>query len=166
MNISKQWVEAQGRVMLLVCWLVDIIFAMGICWFWSSSRCNGFLYWSERSSTASIQQQRARLGRQLENTVSRPSPSTDPRNPLGRSNEEQARAATNDDGEAKVFFELNGQPRTIRVPDRKAAAVSTKMPKAEVGNPNHIGAPMPGVVATVAAQAGKEVKAGRQIRRR
>ncbi|MCY4333082.1 MAG: pyruvate carboxylase [Litoreibacter sp.] len=72
----------------------------------------------------------------------------------------QARAATNDDGEAKVFFELNGQPRTIRVPDRKAAAVSAKMPKAEVGNPNHIGAPMPGVVATVAAQAGKEVKEG------
>ncbi|MEM7471351.1 MAG: pyruvate carboxylase [Pseudomonadota bacterium] len=72
----------------------------------------------------------------------------------------QARAATNDDGEAKVFFELNGQPRTIRVPDRKAAAVVAKMPKAEVGNPNHIGAPMPGVVATVAAQPGKEVKEG------
>jgi pyruvate carboxylase len=72
----------------------------------------------------------------------------------------QARAATNDDGEAKVFFELNGQPRTIRVPDRKAAAVVAKMPKAEVGNPNHVGAPMPGVVATVAAQAGKEVKEG------
>ncbi|MEM6596027.1 MAG: pyruvate carboxylase [Pseudomonadota bacterium] len=72
----------------------------------------------------------------------------------------QARAATNDDGEAKVFFELNGQPRTIRVPDRKAAATSAKMPKAEVGNPSHIGAPMPGVVATVAAQAGKDVKEG------
>ncbi|MEM9582677.1 MAG: pyruvate carboxylase [Pseudomonadota bacterium] len=72
----------------------------------------------------------------------------------------QARAATNDDGEAKVFFELNGQPRVIRVPDRKAAAVVAKMPKAEVGNPNHIGAPMPGVVATVAAKAGTEVKEG------
>ncbi len=72
----------------------------------------------------------------------------------------QARAATNDDGEAKVFFELNGQPRVIRVPDRKAAAVVAKMPKAEVGNPNHVGAPMPGVVASVAAQAGAEVKEG------
>ncbi len=72
----------------------------------------------------------------------------------------QARAATNDDGEAKVFFELNGQPRTIRVPDRKVAAVVAKMPKAEAGNPNHIGAPMPGVVATVAAQIGKKVKEG------
>lgn len=72
----------------------------------------------------------------------------------------QARSATNDDGEAKVFFELNGQPRVIRVQDRKAAAVVAKMPKAEVGNPNHVGAPMPGVVATVAVTAGTEVKEG------
>ena len=72
----------------------------------------------------------------------------------------QARSATNDDGEAKVFFELNGQPRVVRIQDRKAAAVVAKMPKAEVGNPNHIGAPMPGVVATVAVKAGAEVKEG------
>jgi pyruvate carboxylase len=72
----------------------------------------------------------------------------------------QARSATNEDGEAKVFFEINGQPRTIRVPDRKIASAVTKMAKAEAGNPNHIGAPMPGVVATVAAQVGKEVKEG------
>ncbi|GFE63535.1 pyruvate carboxylase [Litoreibacter roseus] len=72
----------------------------------------------------------------------------------------QARGETNDDGEAKIFFELNGQPRVIRVPDRKVAAVSAKRPKAEVGNADHIGAPMPGVVATVAAQAGSKVKSG------
>ncbi|WP_298356512.1 pyruvate carboxylase [uncultured Litoreibacter sp.] len=72
----------------------------------------------------------------------------------------QARSATNDDGEAKVFFELNGQPRVVRIQDRKAAAVVAKMPKAEVGNPNHIGAPMPGVVATVAVKPGAEVKEG------
>ena len=72
----------------------------------------------------------------------------------------QARSATNADGEAKVFFEINGQPRTIRVPDRKIASAVAKMAKAEAGNPNHIGAPMPGVVATVAAQVGKKVKEG------
>jgi pyruvate carboxylase len=72
----------------------------------------------------------------------------------------QARSATNEDGEAKVFFEINGQPRTIRVPDRKIASAVAKMAKAEAGNPNHIGAPMPGVVATVAAQVGKKVKEG------
>ena len=72
----------------------------------------------------------------------------------------QALAEANEDGEVKVFFELNGQPRTIRVADRKAAASAVKRPKAELGNPNHIGAPMPGVVASVAAQVGKAVKEG------
>ncbi|WP_226781876.1 pyruvate carboxylase [Oceaniglobus trochenteri] len=72
----------------------------------------------------------------------------------------QAIGETNEEGEAKVFFELNGQPRLIRVPDRKFSAASAKRPKAEVGNPAHLGAPMPGVVATIAAQAGKKVKEG------
>ncbi|MFT5060887.1 MAG: pyruvate carboxylase [Sulfitobacter sp.] len=72
----------------------------------------------------------------------------------------QALAQANEDGEVKVFFELNGQPRTIRVADRKAAASAVKRPKAELGNPNHIGAPMPGVVASVVVQAGAKVKEG------
>ena len=72
----------------------------------------------------------------------------------------QAVGDTNEEGEAKVFFELNGQPRTIRVPNRKAAASSTKRAKAEGGNPAHIGAPMPGVVASIAVSNGAEVKAG------
>ena len=67
---------------------------------------------------------------------------------------------TQDDGEVRVFFELNGQPRTIRVPDRKVKASKAAAPKAEVGNPNHIGAPMPGVVASVAVKAGDTVKEG------
>ncbi len=72
----------------------------------------------------------------------------------------QAQGETNEEGEARVFFELNGQPRTIRVPDRSASATQAARPKAEIGNPRHVGAPMPGVVATVAAQAGAKVKAG------
>jgi len=72
----------------------------------------------------------------------------------------QAVAEMNEDGEVKVFFELNGQPRTIRVANRLAAAEKASRPKAEAGNANHIGAPMPGVVATVAVQAGQKVKEG------
>ncbi|MEQ5868406.1 pyruvate carboxylase [Sagittula sp. NFXS13] len=72
----------------------------------------------------------------------------------------QAVGETQDDGEVRVFFELNGQPRTIRVPDRKAKASSAARPKAEVGNPNHIGAPMPGVVSSVAVKVGDKVKEG------
>jgi len=67
---------------------------------------------------------------------------------------------TNEEGEVRVFFELNGQPRTVRVPNRLVASAAAKRPKAEMGNPNHIGAPMPGVVASVGVTAGQHVKAG------
>ncbi len=72
----------------------------------------------------------------------------------------QALGETDDNGEIRVFFELNGQPRTIRVPNRKVKAASGARPKAEVGNPDHVAAPMPGVVASVAVQPGQKVKEG------
>ncbi|MGR3493867.1 pyruvate carboxylase [Citreimonas sp.] len=72
----------------------------------------------------------------------------------------QAVGDTQDDGEVRVFFELNGQPRTIRVADRKAKAASGARPKAELGNPAHVGAPMPGVVASVTVQQGQKVSEG------
>ena len=72
----------------------------------------------------------------------------------------QAVGETNEDGDVKVFFELNGQPRTIRVPNRLIKSQTAQRPKAEEGNPNHIGAPMPGVVATVAVTVGQQVHEG------
>ncbi|TCO69198.1 pyruvate carboxylase [Rhodovulum euryhalinum] len=67
---------------------------------------------------------------------------------------------TTEEGDVRVFFELNGQPRVIRVPDRKAKAKVAKRPKVELGNPGHVGAPMPGAIATVAVSAGQKVKTG------
>ncbi|MAM24064.1 MAG: pyruvate carboxylase [Rhodobacteraceae bacterium] len=72
----------------------------------------------------------------------------------------QATSDTNEDGEVKVFFELNGQPRVIRVADRVVKASAAQRPKAEAGNENHVGAPMPGVVASVGAVAGAKVAKG------
>ncbi|MDQ2089286.1 pyruvate carboxylase [Marimonas arenosa] len=72
----------------------------------------------------------------------------------------QAVGETNEDGEVKVFFELNGQPRVIRVPNRLVKSQTAQRPKAEDGNANHIGAPMPGVVASVAVTAGQQVHEG------
>ncbi|GAA6163135.1 pyruvate carboxylase [Pelagimonas sp. KU-00592-HH] len=72
----------------------------------------------------------------------------------------QAIGETDENGEVKVFFELNGQPRVIRVPNRLVKSSTAARPKAEVGNANHIGAPMPGVVASVAVSAGQDVKEG------
>ena len=72
----------------------------------------------------------------------------------------QAIGETNEEGDARVFFELNGQPRVIRVPNRKVKSTAAARPKAENGNINHIGAPMPGVVASVAVLTGAQVHAG------
>ncbi|MEZ5733118.1 MAG: pyruvate carboxylase [Paracoccaceae bacterium] len=72
----------------------------------------------------------------------------------------QAVGETNHEGDVRVFFELNGQPRVVRIPDRAIKAKTTVRPKAAEGNPNHIGAPMPGSVAAVAVSAGQKVNAG------
>ncbi|EHK58342.1 pyruvate carboxylase [Allomesorhizobium alhagi] len=66
-----------------------------------------------------------------------------------------------DKGMVTVFFELNGQPRRIKVPDRvHGASASRARRKAEPGNEAHVGAPMPGVVSALAVAAGQGVKAG------
>ena len=72
----------------------------------------------------------------------------------------QAVAEVTDDGDVKVFFELNGQPRVIRVPNRAIKAKTAAKPKASDGNAGHIGAPMPGSIASVAVQVGQKVNAG------
>ena len=73
----------------------------------------------------------------------------------------QAIGETNDKGMITVFFELNGQPRRVKVPDRAHGAGGSGVKrKAEAGNDNHIGAPMPGVVSTIAVSAGQKVASG------
>jgi len=73
----------------------------------------------------------------------------------------QTMGETDEKGEKKVFFELNGQPRIIKVPDRiHGAGSAITLRKAEDGNPLHIGAPMPGVISTVAVQTGQKVNSG------
>lgn len=67
---------------------------------------------------------------------------------------------TDETGEVKVYFELNGQPRAVRVPNRASAATATARPKAEQGNPNHIGAPMPGSIASIGVSVGQVIKPG------
>ncbi|MCC5971427.1 MAG: pyruvate carboxylase [Pararhodobacter sp.] len=67
---------------------------------------------------------------------------------------------TNEEGEVKVFFELNGQPRTVRTPNRKVKATTAARPKADPTNADHLGAPMPGSVASVAVSVGQKVKPG------
>jgi pyruvate carboxylase len=67
------------------------------------------------------------------------------------------------DGMRQVFFELNGQPRSVGVQDRSLGSVVQAHPKAEPGNPLHISAPMPGLVAKIAVAAGDQVKKGQKL---
>ncbi|MDP3135226.1 MAG: pyruvate carboxylase, partial [Burkholderiaceae bacterium] len=67
--------------------------------------------------------------------------------------------APDEEGMSKVFFELNGQPRVIRVAQAGASVVRSR-PKAEEGNARHIAAPMPGMVVTVAVKPGQKVSKG------
>ena len=71
----------------------------------------------------------------------------------------QAVGEIDEDGFVRVFFELNGQPRIVKVPNRAAGKVVLRR-KAEDGNPLHVAAPMPGVVSTLAVAAGQAVQAG------
>jgi pyruvate carboxylase len=67
------------------------------------------------------------------------------------------------DGRRLVFFELNGQPREVFVVDRSIADDSMRQPKAEPGNPNHVAAPMPGLVVRVNVASGEEIPKGQKL---
>ena len=68
-----------------------------------------------------------------------------------------------EDGTRTVFFELNGQPRDVRVLDRSKQPTVKGHPKAATDNENHIGAPMPGKISSVAARARQPVQAGERL---
>lgn len=65
-----------------------------------------------------------------------------------------------EDGKRRVFFELNGQPRTVRVDDESMSGQIAKQPKADPANDKHLAAPMPGMVASIAVEVGRTVKEG------
>ncbi len=63
-------------------------------------------------------------------------------------------------GNVKAFFELNGQPRSIKVPDRTAQVSVKKAQKSDDTNPAHMGAPLPGAVMSIAITQGQSVAKG------
>jgi len=68
---------------------------------------------------------------------------------------------TNDKGMVRVFFELNGQPRSIAVPDRAHGAAGTQArAKADINNACHVGSPLPGVISAINIETGTAVKHG------
>ena len=62
------------------------------------------------------------------------------------------------DGRRTVFFELNGQPREVTVRDRSLKASAAERLKADTGNPGHVGAPLPGMITSVAVEPNQSVE--------
>jgi pyruvate carboxylase len=75
----------------------------------------------------------------------------------------QATGEPDQDGQRTVFFELNGQPRTVKVPDHAAAASGKLRRKADESDPGQIGAPMPGLIVSVSISAGQTVARGERL---
>jgi pyruvate carboxylase len=70
-------------------------------------------------------------------------------------------AEDKDGGDARLFFELNGQSRPVRVPRAGQPATQRKArAKAEEGSARQIGAPMPGLVSVVSVKPGQTVRRG------
>ena len=74
-----------------------------------------------------------------------------------------AKGEPNASGSSSVFFELNGQPRTIEIQNTEFSKnISVKI-KAEDGNLNHIGSPLPGQVAKIFVSAGDKIIKGDRV---
>ncbi len=64
---------------------------------------------------------------------------------------------------ARFFFELNGQPREVTIRDNALRATVQARPKADVGEPGQVGAPIPGAISSVAVEVGQQVKKGERL---
>jgi pyruvate carboxylase len=65
-----------------------------------------------------------------------------------------------DSGKRIVYFELNGQPRTVSVLDKNLTGVKAPPRTAEAGNLRHVGAPMPGQIVKINVTEGMPVRKG------
>ncbi|BAI80742.1 pyruvate carboxylase [Deferribacter desulfuricans SSM1] len=63
-------------------------------------------------------------------------------------------------GYRRLFFELNGQPRTVSVKDEKISDIIKSNVKGDITNPKHICATMPGKIVKIFVKEGDEVKKG------
>ena len=75
----------------------------------------------------------------------------------------QGLSEPDEEGFCRIFYELNGQARPVRVPKAGIAGLVSKHPKIDEKNANHVGAPMPGTIVTLAVQVGQRVIKGEPL---
>ena len=66
------------------------------------------------------------------------------------------------EGRRSIFFELNGQPRNVKVRDRSLAPPPARR-EVDPGDPGHVAAPMRGIVVSLAVAVGQRVAAGDRL---
>ncbi len=66
-------------------------------------------------------------------------------------------------GSNSVFFELNGQPRTIDIINNEFSKNVFINSKAEEGNKNHVGSPLPGQVSKIFVSEGEKILKGDRV---
>lgn len=69
----------------------------------------------------------------------------------------------NEDGYRHITFELNGRARDISILDTSVQADTTPRELADAGNDMQLGAPIPGMVCSIATSVGKKVKKGEKL---
>ncbi len=67
------------------------------------------------------------------------------------------------DGRRTVTYELNGMTREATISDRKVAPQAKARPKADLADPLQSGAPIPGLVASIAVTVGHKVVKGDKL---
>jgi pyruvate carboxylase len=75
----------------------------------------------------------------------------------------QTLSETDEEGNVRAFFELNGQPRVLSVPNRGVTASRPARRKADEGDVKQIGAPMPGSISAVLVGEGQAVVQGEPL---
>jgi len=74
-----------------------------------------------------------------------------------------AKSEVNTNGKCSVFFEINGQPRTIDIENKEFSKNISQRTKADDSDNNHVGSPLPGQVAKIFVQPGNKVIKGDKL---
>ncbi len=69
----------------------------------------------------------------------------------------------NEEGQRKLFFELNGMPREAVIRDRSLAVTKKARPKGDASDPKHAIAQMPGMVTEITTSVGTRVSKGDKL---
>jgi pyruvate carboxylase len=75
----------------------------------------------------------------------------------------QTLSETDEEGNVRAFFELNGQPRVVVIPNRGAVAARPARRKADEADTRQIGAPMPGSISAILVREDQQVTQGEPL---